>query len=104
MANIDPAKAFKASGVVTTSVGSAGTKSVQGQLCSGYQYAMSLPSIHLSGHGTMWFSSANGRVVQMDGISTVALVAGSPPMVTTATETFSRWDDASLRLPAVPVS
>lgn len=104
LANIDPVKGFKASGVVMTSVVSAGTKSVQGQLCTGYRFAMSVAAIHLTGHGTIWFSSANGRVVQITEISTAALLAGSPPMITAGTSTYSRWDDATLRIPTVPAS
>ena len=104
LASMDPVKVFKASGIVTTSRGAAGTKSIKGQSCTGYRFAMSMSSIHLTGYGTIWFSSDNGRVVQLDETSTVALVAGSPPMVTTGTSSYSRWDDASLRIPAVPVS
>jgi hypothetical protein len=104
MANMDPVKGFKAAGIVMTSIASAGTKTIQGQPCAGYRYVISLSSIHLTGRGTIWFSSANGRVVQVDGVSTAALVAGSPPLVTTSTGIYSRWDDSSLRLPAVPTS
>jgi hypothetical protein len=104
MANLDPAKAFKASGIVMTSAVSLGTKNIQGQPCAGYKYDMSVPAIHMTGHGTIWFSSADGRPVQVDGVSTTALVAGSPPMVTTSTGNYSRWNDASLRIPQVPAS
>ena len=101
---LDPVKAFEASGVVMTSVASAGTKTLQGQSCDGYRYAMALQSINLTGHGTIWFSSADGRVVQIDGVSTTKLTAASLPLVSTSTSTFSRWDDPSLRLPTVPAS
>ena len=104
LANLDPVKAFKASGTIMTSTGSPSTKSIQGQPCIGYSFAMSMSSLHLAGHGTMWFSQASGRLTRIDDTSTMALVAGSPPMVSTGASTYSRWDDATLRLPPVPAS
>jgi hypothetical protein len=104
MVNFDPVKAYKAAGIVMTNMGSVGTRSIKGQSCTGYRFAMSMSSIDLTGHGTMWFSTANGRVVQIDDTSTVVLVAGSAPMVIAGTSSYRRWDDTSLRLPAVPAS
>lgn len=102
--NMDPLKAFKEAGVVMNSVSSAGTKTVQGQPCSGYNYVASLQSIHYKGHGTVWFSLATGRLVMVDGVGTAALVAGSPLMVLSSTAIYSRWNDPSLNIPAVPAS
>jgi hypothetical protein len=101
LANLDPVKAMKESGMTMTAVSSAGTKTIQGQSCTGYTYSESMQSIHYTGHGTLWFSSATGRVVEGTAVGSLQAVPGSAAMVTTSTEVYSRWNDPSLKLPAV---
>ena len=103
-ANMDPIEAMKDSGARMTGISALGAKTIQGQSCDGYSFTSTLQSIHYQGHGSIWFSSATGRLVEVTSVGSMVLTAGSAAMVTTGTVVYSRWNDPSLKLAAGPAS
>ena len=103
-ANMDPIQAMKDSGTRMTGIAALGAKTMQGQSCDGYSFTSTLQSIHYQGHGSIWFSSATGRLVEVTSVGSMALTAGSAAMVTTGTVVYSRWNDPTLKLAAIPAS
>lgn len=103
-ANMDPIQAMKDSGTRMTGIAALGAKTIQGQSCDGYSFTSTLQSVKYQGHGSIWFSAATGRLVEVTSVGSMALTSGSAAMVTTGTVVYSRWNDPSLKLAAVPTS
>ena len=82
----------------------AGAKTVQRQPCFGYNFTSATAALHLTAHGTLWFSAATRRVVEMTEVGLMRITAGSRPMATSSTTVYSRWNDPTIKLPAVPAS
>lgn len=71
-----------------------GTQTVDGQLCRGYRFLV-------SGEQTsLWISAATQRLVLIN-IADKQAATGQSGMSTSITETFSDWNDPSLKIPAV---
>ena len=103
-ANMDPIQAMKDSGARMTGIAALGAKTIQGQSCDGYSFTTTLESVKYQGHGSIWFSSASGRLVEVTSVGSMALTSGSAAIVTTGTVVYSRWNDPSLKIAAVPGS
>ena len=103
-ANMDPIQAMKDSGTSMTGIAALGAKTIQGQSCDGYSFTSTLQAIHYTGHGSIWFSSATGRLVEVTSVGSMTLTAGGAAMVTTGTVVYSRWNDPSLKLAVGPAS
>jgi len=101
---MDPAKAMKAAGAYIQNVGSAGTKMVRGHLSEGYRFTTTMTTLHTTGHGTVWIDRVTTLPVEVDTTSSSTMTGERTPLVTTSTEVWSRWDDSTLTIPAVPVS
>jgi len=104
LANMDPVQAMKDSGTIIAGIAAVGAKTIQGQACNGYSFTTTLSSVHYHGRGVIWFSSSTGRLVEATSVGSMTVVAGSAAMMTTGTVVHSRWNDPTLKLPAVPVS
>jgi len=102
-ANIDVEKAYKQSGTVLRDITSAGTKTIQGQSCAGYNFTATTNAIKFTAHGTYWFSTATGRVVEIAEVGSL-VVAGSRASTSRSTVVYSRWNDPTIKIPAVPAS
>lgn len=103
-ANMDPIQAMKDSGTKMTAIAALGAKIILGQSCDGYSFTSTLQSIKYQGHGSIWFSSSTGRLVEVTSVGSMALSSGSAAMVTTGTVVYSRWNDPSLKIAAIPAS
>jgi len=103
--NLDPSSTFQRAGV-STHFTPAGTKVVLGKLCTGY--AFTLTSTSVRAHGTLYLNATNGRPREEDvtTTATTAATATTPAKTVTATTTalWSRYDDPTLTIPAVPAS
>jgi hypothetical protein len=71
-----------------------GTRTVDSQLCRGYRF------LDANEQTTIWISVATQRPVQVS-IGDNQATHGQSAMSATCTETFSNWNDPSLKIPAV---
>ncbi len=101
---MDPAKAMKAAGAYIQNVGPTGTKMVRGHLSEGYRFTTTMTTLHTTGHGTVWIDRMTTLPVEVDTTSSSTMTGERTPLVTTSTEVWSRWDDSTLTIPAVPAS
>ncbi len=104
LSSTDIANTLKSSGTSMQNITDAGAKTVQGQSCLGYNFTAISKLIHFTGHGVYWFSTATGRIVEMTEVGSIAVTAGTRGVVSTTTVVYSRWNDPSIKLPAVPAS
>jgi hypothetical protein len=102
--NLDIVKAYKSSGTVLRDITASGTKTIQGQSCQGYNFTATTSLIHFTAHGTYWFSSASGRIVELTEVGSIVVSNASAPIVSTSTVVYSRWNDPSIKIPTVPAS
>jgi hypothetical protein len=93
MSGITPDALRKASAQIKQ-VTPLGSRTVNGQLCRGYRFLVAIEQT------TIWTSVATQRPVQLS-TSGAQGSKSQPATSMTITETFSNWNDPSLKMPAV---
>ena len=103
MLNADQAKALQATGLRLLMTPMGRSRTIGGRTCALYTFTETMTvGITLTMHGTWCLDPATALPVEVDAVGTETLVKGQPPFTTRSTTLYSRWNDATLRVPVVP--
>ncbi len=103
LTNADPAKALREAGLRFAMTPTGGSRTIGGQSCAVYTFTESMASgVTLTVHGTWYLNPATTLPVEVDAVGSESVGQGQPPFAVKSTTSFSRWNDPTLRVPAVP--
>jgi hypothetical protein len=103
LTNADPAKALQEAGIRVVMTPTGGRRTIGGQPCAVYTFTESIASgVTLTVHGLWYLNATTTLPVEVDAVGSEALVQGQPPFAVKSTASYSRWNDPTLRVPAVP--
>ncbi len=78
-------------------------QTIGGQSCAVYTFTESVATgVTLTVHGMWYLNPTTTLPVEVDAVGSEALVQGQPPFAVKSTTSYSRWNDSTLRVPAVP--
>lgn len=99
--NLDPSNTFQRAGV-STAFTPTKPKMVLNQLCSGYTFAITSKGVRA--HGTLYVNPTNGRPREEDVTTTGASSTTGKTTTLKTMATWSRYNDPTLTIPAVPAA
>jgi len=103
LTNADPAKALRETGLRFAMTPTGGSRTIGGQSCAVYTFTESLTAgVALTIHGTWYLNPVTTLPVEVDAVGSESVGQGQPPFAVKSTTSFSRWNDPTLRVPAVP--
>jgi len=100
----DPAKALQGLGLRLAMTPTGHSRTIGGQTCAVYAFTESLTTggVVVASHGTWCLDAATSLPVEVDAVGSEAVIKGQPPFTTKSVSSYSRWNDPTLRVPAVP--
>lgn len=103
LANADPTKAMQEAGIRFALSPTGGSRTIQGQTCAVYTFTESMAAgATITLHGTWFLNATTALPVEVDAIGSEALTQGQPPFAIRSKTSYSRWNDPTLTVPAVP--
>jgi len=103
LTNADPAKALQEAGMRVALSPTGGRQTIQGQTCAVYTFTESVATgVTLTVHGMWYLNPTTTLPVEVDAVGSESVGQGQPPFAVKSTTSYSRWNDSTLRVPAVP--